>query len=453
MDGAFASFEQGQTLQDANENRAVSLLLSRSPTWAFSAYAIAVSFSAYFCMYAFRKPFAAAKFEGQSFFTTDVDLKTALVISQIVGYAISKYVGIKVCSEVTPRYRAGLMIVLICFAELSLCLYGLIPDQWKFAAIFLNGLPLGMVWGLVVWYLEGRTISEILLAGLSLSFILASGIVKNIGQWLMSDYGFSEGWMPAATGAIFLAPFMGSVWLLSQLPPPTVLDEQARAQRKPMDSGRRLEFVKKYFWGLLMLVVAYFFLTAYRDYRDNYQPELFEQLGYSYDENKTIITRAELLVMFFVTVPLGALFLIRKNRAGLIGTYGIMALGVTLLGASTVLLQRGTITGFWWMTLIGLGSYMAYIPYGSVLFDRLMATTKFPGTAVFAIYLMDAIGYTGSVVVQLYRDVFYTGSASGSRLEFFIDFTYVMSILGAIMFLSSCSYFLVANRDTATSRK
>ena len=46
--------------------------------------------------------------------------------------------------------------------------------------------------------------------------------------------------------------------------------------------------------------------------------------------------------------------------------------------------EAGVIDGFWWMTLVGLGSYLAYVPYGSVLFDRLMASTGAIGTAVFA---------------------------------------------------------------------
>ena len=35
------------------------------------------------------------------FLGTGIELKTALVIGQIVGYALSKYMGIKVCPEVS----------------------------------------------------------------------------------------------------------------------------------------------------------------------------------------------------------------------------------------------------------------------------------------------------------------------------------------------------------------
>ena len=45
------------------------------------------------------------------------------------------------------------------------------------------------------------------------------------------------------------------------------------------------------------------------------------------------------------------------------------------------------------MILNGLGVYLAYVPYGSVLFDRLIASTGVVSTAVFAIYVADFIGY------------------------------------------------------------
>ncbi len=155
--------------------------LAQSPAPVFVTVAIASAFSTYFAMYAFRKPFAAAKFEGEFFLGTAVALKTAIVISQIIGYALSKYIGIKVCSEVTPSRRAAMLLGLVGMAQGALILYGLLPNNWKVLAIFLNGLPLGMIWGLVVWYLEGRRTSELLLAGLSLSYILASGVVKDLG--------------------------------------------------------------------------------------------------------------------------------------------------------------------------------------------------------------------------------------------------------------------------------
>tara|TARA_Y100000588_G_scaffold42121_1_gene40186 strand:+ start:1295 stop:2599 length:1305 start_codon:yes stop_codon:yes gene_type:complete len=415
----------------------ITRFLERVPVQVLAVYAIVAAFSTYFCMYAFRRPFAAANYEGLRFFGTDIDLKTAFVISQILGYMLSKYIGIKVCSETTRKQRMWRLFGLIIAAEVALVLFAVLPAEWKLIAIFCNGLPLGMVWGLVVLYLEGRRTSELLLAGLSCSFIIASGVVKGAGRWLIEAHGYGDFTMPAMTGLIFLVPFVISVFLLNQIPEPTQKDIDARVQRESMNASERMRFMKEFLPGMLMLLTAYFFLTAYRDFRDNYMSNILLEMGIT--EQTKFMLLSELPVAFGVLVMLGGLFLIRNNRWGLIGAYAIMLLGLVLMGGSTLLLDNGAIRGDVWMVLVGLGAYLAYVPFGSVLFDRLIAATRVIGTAVFAIYVADAIGYTGSVGVQLYKDIVETDA---TRLDFFRRFTYGMSILGVVLMASSCVYFL-----------
>ena len=219
--------------------------LEKAPQPAFVIYATLAAFSTYFCMYAFRKPFTAGTYEGQEFgpFT----FKNALVLSQLLGYTLSKFIGTKICSEVTRDRRAVSIVVFIFFAEAALVLFALAPLQWKVLAIFLNGIPLGMIWGLVVWYLEGRRTSELLLAGLSASFIVSSGAVKDVGLHVLREWGVSVWWMPAVTGALFLPVLLTSVWLLNQLPQPALADIVARAEREPMDWRLRQSFVRTFF--------------------------------------------------------------------------------------------------------------------------------------------------------------------------------------------------------------
>ena len=82
--------------------------------------------------------------------------------------------------------------------------------------------------------------------------------------------------------------------------------------------------------------MAYFFLTAYRDYCDNYQVEILSELGYVYEDNKTIIAHAETIVAFGVICALALIYLIKNNRLGLIAAYGIVVSGILLMGVSTV---------------------------------------------------------------------------------------------------------------------
>jgi fucose permease len=151
-------------------------------------------------MYAFRKPFSAAAFAG-SF--GGMDYKALLVLAQLAGYTVSKFLGIKFVSEATPGRRVAMVLGLIGVAEVALLLFALTPAPWNVAFLFLNGLPLGMVWGLIFSFLEGRRVTEFMALGLSLSLIFASGWTKAAGLHVMQQWGVSEAWMPSVTGALF----------------------------------------------------------------------------------------------------------------------------------------------------------------------------------------------------------------------------------------------------------
>ena len=402
----------------------------------FVAYAIFVSFSTYFCMYAFRKPFSAAKYEGLQFMDTEVQLKTAFVISQIIGYTISKYLGCKVCSEVSRSNQAKALGGVILIAFVALVGFAVLPENLKVVAIFFNGLPLGMVWGLVSRYLEGRKTAELLFAGLSCSYIVASSSVKTVGGWVM-EAGVSQFWMPAAVGAIFLLPFLLSVFLLNQLPDPSEEDIASRNERTTMDGEGRMAFLKQFLPGMIMLLVLYFFLTAYRDFRDNYMPEVFAAMGY--DDEPTLFSKADLPIALGIMIVMAALNLVKDHQRGLKAVYGVMIAGMALMAGATLMHDLQMISGLWWMILIGFGAYLAYVPFGAVLFERVMASTKATGTAVFAIYLSDAVGYTGSVGIQLYKDL---GAADLDYFQFLRVFTYSMAGVGIVLFIFSGLYFV-----------
>ena len=401
----------------------------------FVAYCIAAAFCTYFCMYAFRKPFGAATFEGLKFLDTEINLKTAFVISQIISYTISKYLGCKFCSEIGRAHQAKALAAMIIIAQLALLGFAVLPENLKVAAIFINGIPLGMVWGLVSRYLEGRKTAELLFAGLSCSYILASSSVKTVGSWTMQS-GVTQFWMPAAVGAMFLIPFFLSVFLLNQLPPPSEEDIKSRNKRTIMDGRERAGFVRQFLVGMILLLVLYFFLTAYRDFRDTYMPEVFDAMGYA--SEPTLFSKADYPIAFGIMVVMALLNLAKNHRRGLLAVFAVMISGMLLMGVATVLKDMGTINGMWWMILIGFGAYLAYVPFGAVLFERVMASTKAAGTAVFAIYLCDAVGYTGSVGIQLYKDL---GHPDLNYYQFLRMFTYAMAITGTVLFLLSSVYF------------
>lgn len=387
-------------------------------------------------MYAFRKPFTAIEYDAQFFLGGAVALKSALVISQVLGYALSKFIGVRFCSEVARERRAFWLIGLIVWAELALVLFAIVPGDWKVAAIFLNGLPLGMIWGLVVRYLEGRKSSDFLLAALCCSFIISSGVVKDAGL-LWIRMGVSDFWMPAVTGLSFFAPFLLAVWLLERLPEPSVGDQEERTERKSMGKADRMSFLRQYWPGLIPLFFFYAVLTAFRDFRDSFGKEILDEIGFG--EVKGIFTAVEAPIAFIVTGMLAALIMIKNHRVSLWAIFGSMLGGAVLIGAATTAFMLGWIEGLTWMIAIGLGGYLAYVPYNAVLFERLLASTRSVGTAVFGIYIADSFGYISSIGAMLYKDCF---AADATRVGFFTTFSLLMATIGVASLVSSGYFFL-----------
>jgi len=415
----------------------VRALLSRAHPVIFSAWTLCAAFFAYFCMYGFRKPFAVGTFDGELW---GVDLKILLIVGQMLGYCLSKFIGIKVVSEL-PGARRGLAIAaLIGTAQLALVVFAVVPEGLKPAAMFLNGMPLGMIWGLVFGFLEGRKVSDFLGAGLCASFIVASGFVKTVGKWLL-DGGVPEVWMPAASGAIFLLPMALFTWMLAQVPPPSADDEAARTKRAPMDGPARRAFVARYAGGIVAVVAAYIVLTAYRDFRDNFAREIWDAVGYS--EKPEIMTTSELPIAFASLVAIALIVAVKKNRLAVLAVHGLMVAGALLVLATTWLYTEGHLGPAPWMISVGLGLYLAYVPFNCVLFDRLVAAGGSVATAGFMIYVADAFGYLGSVGLLLYKNF---GEPDLSWLDFFINFSWVMGIACAVGFGASALYFFRATR-------
>ena len=117
---------------------------SRLMLWGATA-----AFCAYACMYAFRRGITAATFDGMVFW--GINYKIWLITLQVFGYALSKLIGIKVVSEMKPAQRAIYLLSFVGFAELALLGFALVPAPYNIPFLFLNGLPLGMVYGCLLY--------------------------------------------------------------------------------------------------------------------------------------------------------------------------------------------------------------------------------------------------------------------------------------------------------------
>jgi MFS family permease len=394
------------------------------------------AFCVYLSMYAFRRPFSAAAYDDVAGWTALLDFKVVLVIAQVAGYALSKLAGIKLISELDGRRRVAAILGLIGLSWAALLIFAVAPLWLKIVALFLNGLPLGLIWGLVFSYLEGRRTSELLGAILCASFIVSSGIVKSVAVWLMASFGVSEWWMPAVTGILFMPLLLVSTLALARMPPPDAADIAARMLRTPMFADQRRAFLRRHGPGLALLVAAYVLFTALRDFRDNFAAELWRDLGYQ--GVSSVFTASELPVAVITLGALASLMTIRDNAKALAAMHVITAGGAALIGIATLAFQAGLLSPIGWMIASGAGLYLAYTPFNAMLFDRLIAATRQPGTAGFLIYVADAAGYTGSVALLLFRNLF-TGDLPW--LTFFERGALVTSVVGVVLTVLSAVYF------------
>jgi len=397
-------------------------------------YISIVAFLVYACMYGLRKPFTVAEFRGQTLW--GIDLKVLLIISQVVGYSLSKFIGIKVISEMKRNYRAVSIVVLTGIAECSLILFSIVKPPLSLVFLFFNGLPLGMIWGLVFAYLEGRKTTEILGTVLSVSFIVSSGFVKSIGKILMNTFHLTDFQMPWVTGMIFYIPLILMVWLLDKSPDPTMEDEQSRTKRVPMDRKQRIRIFSEFAVGLILMTMAYMLLTVYRDLRDNFAVDIWKSIGFS--GNSMLFTWSELPIAIIVFAVMGSLMMIKNNRKAFLMNNYIVLSGFALIGISTLALKAGIISPLAWMILLGLGTYLGYLPFNCLLFDRLIAAFGSIANAGFFIYIADSFGYLGSVGTLVFKNFY---SKDLSWFSFLETTSLSMAISGSILMVLSLWYF------------
>lgn len=391
------------------------------------------AFCTYFCMYAYRKPFSAGTFADDVMF--GIGMKSVLVIAQGAGYMISKFMGIKIISEMRPNRRATWLVGLIVTAELALVGFALAPMSWKPLMLFLNGIPLGLVFGLVLGFLEGRRQTEFLSAMLCASFISASGVVKSIGVWTTQGLGVDEYWMPMIVGLMFFPLFLVSVWGMTKIPAPTEEDVRARAERQPMTPESRRAFFSAFWPGLIVLVLIYVFLTIIRTIRDDFAVELWRDMG----GNRPAVFGQTELIVAILAVSFSAVFVwVKSHELALRFTLLSMVVSFLLVSVVTVSHVFGLVTPFVFMILVGVGLYIPYVAFHTTLFERIIAASNRPCNVGFLMYVADALGYLGYGLVLVFRE---SNPSVPKLLPFFHALLIVLAIVSIIFTIFAMSYF------------
>lgn len=368
------------------------------PDWLFVLWAGGTALLSYSLVYALRKPFTAAEFDGLQ--VAGMDYKIVVSIIQLIGYVCAKMLGIKFISELKPEGRLKFIIGSAALSELSLVAFGILSAPYNIFALFFNGLSLGCMWGVIFSFLEGRRTTDILASIMGVSMALSSGVAKSLGLYALNDLGVSEFWMPALVGAVAfpLLCFMG--WMMTKFPAPTAADIAARTKRVTLDGRQRWQLFVKFMPLLIMLFGANLLLTVQRDIKEDFIVCIIDVSQVSswafahLDSIATLVLLGVFALLSAVGNHLRALCLILIMSAIGMGT-------IAFLGAEAGSLNMPVTA---WLFLQTLCIDIAYLSFQTIFFERFIACFKVQGNVGFFIITIDFIGYLGTLCLLLFKE-------------------------------------------------
>lgn len=385
-------------------------------------------------MYAYRKTISAATFDGQQ--ALGISFKSALIVAQVLGYMISKLVGIKFISELNQAKRQQYILVLILSAHISLLLLALAPSPVNVLFLFTNGLCLGLIWGLVFSYIEGRKFTDFLALVLSINFIFSSGAVKSIGLGVMNNWQVAEIFMPFVTGLLFLPLLFISVWMLGKIPPPSAEEVKNRGVRTSLNQSQRIKLFKQFFIGLVAVALLNLLFTILRDVKDNYGIEIVRSLSPNFESGifSKMETVAALSVFFLLLLVAGI-----KNHFNSIRVHHfVMFLAFAGVLCCGFFLSRALLNPIAVLIIYTICLYLGYNTLQCLFLDRFIASFKIAGNIGFLFYIMDTVAYSGSCVIIIHKELF---SPKLDWLAYFLQISFIIGIIGFAGTLVSWIYF------------
>lgn len=412
----------------------------------FILWAGGAALLAYSLVYALRKPFTAASFDGLTFF--GMDYKVAVSIMQLVGYVTSKFLGIKFISELKPGGRLRFIVGAAALSEVSLVLFGLLPVPWNIVMLFFNGLSLGCMWGVIFSFLEGRRTTDILASMMGMSMAISSGVSKSLGLFTLEHFHVSEFWMPALIGAVAfpLLSLMG--WLMTRLPAPTAEDIALRTRRKTLNGSERRALVRRFLPFLAAIFGANLLLTVMRDIKEDFIVRIIDVSTISSWTFAQTDTVATLLMLAIFALLAG----VRNHKQVLCVLLGLSTLGMfalSFIGANFTALHMPVVE---WLFLQTFLIDIAYLSFQTIFFERFIACFRIEGNVGFFIITIDFVGYLGTLGLLGFKEMAHAGmnwSTFYNGMNFYIGLACGLAFLFAIGYLLAKAPKQAHSADTA----
>lgn len=344
-------------------------------------------------MYAIRKPFTALVYSQD---ILGYGIKSWMVLAQLLGYTLSKFVGIKWLGELNRNHRFRMIVLILTSATIPLLLMGFSNCKYWPIWMLLNGFPLGLIWGIVFSYIEGRNLTELIGAILACTFIFSSGFVKSIAILLQENH-FSLEFIPFYVAIIFLIPAIIFSYLLEKMPTPSNEEILANAPRTALTKSERKAINKKYFGFLFAIILLYGFLTLLRDVRDNFGAEIMSGLHIYNAKN---LTQLESIITIIMLVSIPFISRVKNHYNAILTTIVVTFLGGLICISTSILFKNQLIDGMGLLLFSGGGIYIGYILINISIMNRLIGLNGTPANSGFLVYMADSAGYLCSLFIS-----------------------------------------------------
>lgn len=403
------------------------------PDWIFVLWAGGTALLSYSLVYALRKPFTAAEFEGLQVF--GMDYKIVVSIIQLFGYVSAKLLGIKYISELRPEGRLKFIIGSAALSEISLIAFGLLPMPYNIMALYFNGLSLGCMWGVIFSFLEGRRSTDILASIMGVSMALSSGVAKSLGLYTLNVLHVSEFWMPALIGAIAFPLLCFTGWMMTRFPQPTAADIASRSVRVTLNGHQRWALFRRFMPLLIMLFAANLLLTVQRDIKEDFIVCIIDVSTVSswafaqIDSIATLVLLATFALLSTTYDHLKVLCILLVLSTCGMGTLAFLGANFEQVGLPTTI----------WLFLQSLCLDMAYLSFQTIFFERFIACFKIKGNVGFFIITIDFVGYLGTLALLLFKE-FYASHIDWA--SFYNSMSLYIGIVCCLAFIGSLVYMI-----------
>jgi hypothetical protein len=160
---------------------------------------------------------------------------------------------------------------------------------------------------------------------------------------------------------------------------------------------------------------------------------------------QVFLRRPALLFPWWCWQSLAVFFLIKNNYRAFQLNNVIIIFGFLVTALATFLFHLKVISPVIWIVCAASGLYLGYVPYNCFYFERMLAAYKVPGNVGFVIYIADAFGYLGTVVVLLVKEFI---SIKYSWVDFFTWIFYISACGGILLVLWGSTLFAKIYRNS-----